>query len=157
MIDSPHFDLKELICPHVYQKYGSFAWNFLDYRAIVTINTLRDKIGKAVFVNNYDIIENKVVFLNDSQFDERGLRCCFCDIVKKKLELGIMYMSAHCLGKGFDFDVEGLVASEVRDWIILHANWWPYSIRLEDKVNWVHFDLFNSDENNKVVLFNVIT
>jgi hypothetical protein len=141
MIESPHFGIKELVCQHVYNKYKNFAWNFFDFRLIVTINTLRDRINKAIYVNSWD---------SGGKFDERGLRCPQCEIVKSKTDL---YMSAHCLGKGVDLEVEGLIAQEVRDWIILHKNWWPYPIRLEDEVDWIHVDTYNNEDDKKVILF----
>lgn len=144
MIDSPFFDLPELVCEHVYEKYGNFAWNFLDVRAIVTLNTIRDRIGKPIFVNNW---------LEHGNFDERGLRCMKCSIAIECIADGILHMSAHFLGKGFDFEVQGLLAGEVREWIKLHANWWPYPIRLEKNVSWVHLDLMNDKDGIKVYEF----
>lgn len=140
-IESPYFDLPELVCEHVYDKYGSFAWNFLDPRLIVTINTLRDRIGKPIFVNDWQI---------HGTFSQRGLRCPDCEIVKSKTDL---YMSAHTLGRAVDFDVQGLIASEVREWIKQHQNWWPYPIRLEAGVTWVHLDVYGNSENKKVYEF----
>jgi hypothetical protein len=145
MIDSPFFDLSELICPHVYEKYGAKAWNFLDVRAVITINTFRDRIGKPVFINNWQ---------EHGSFSQRGLRCPMCQIVKDYIAKDILYMSAHTLGKGFDFEVQGLLAEEVRQWIIKNQNWWPYPIRLERGVNWVHLDMFGNDKGLKVIEFN---
>lgn len=141
-VESPFFDLPELVCEHVYEKYGNFAWNFLDPRLIVTINTIRDRIGKAIFVNDWQIHGDK---------SQRGLRCPECEIVKAKKEL---YMSAHCLGKAVDFECQGLVSSEVRMWLIKNKNWWPYSFRLEDNVSWVHLDLYSFNTGEKITLFN---
>jgi hypothetical protein len=61
-------------------------------------------------------------------------------------------MSAHLSGKGVDFDVQGLVAEEVREWIIKYKTLWPYPIRLENGVSWVHLDVYDAGEN--VYLFN---
>lgn len=140
-VESPFFDLPELVCEHVYEKYGNFAWNFLDPRLIVTINTIRDRIGKAIFVNDWQIHGN---------LSQRGLRCPECEIVKGKTEL---YMSAHCLGKGVDFECQGLVAQEVREWLKLHQNWWPYMMRLEKDVSWIHLDLYENDKGLKIYEF----
>jgi hypothetical protein len=63
-------------------------------------------------------------------------------------------MSAHCLGKAVDFHVQGLEAEEVRQWILKNKNWWPYHIRLEEDVSWVHLDLYDNDKGEKVYLFN---
>lgn len=139
-----NFTLDELVCEHVYDKYGAFAYNFFDPRILIMIDTLRDRLNKAIFINNWQI---------HGEYSQRGLRCPECQIVKDYAAKGILYMSGHVLGKAFDFSVEGLLAEETRQWIIKHANWWPYPIRLEDKVNWIHCDLYN-DSEEKVILFN---
>jgi hypothetical protein len=61
-------------------------------------------------------------------------------------------MSAHMLGKAVDFDVQGLLAEEVRQWIVTHVSWWPYHIRLEKDVSWCHLDVIDFSEQ-KVYLF----
>jgi len=145
MITVPtYFSIDELVCEHVYDKYGAKAWMFFDTELLIMLDTIRDRIGKPIFVNDWQI---------HGKYSQRGLRCNQCDIVKEKAEAGILYMSAHCLGKGADFDVQGLLAEEVRQWIVKHANWWPYHIRLEADVNWVHLDVFDQSEN-KVYIFN---
>ena len=145
MITVPnYFDLDELVCEHVYNKYGEKAWMFFDTELLVMLDTIRDRIGRPIFVNDWQI---------HGKYSQRGLRCNQCDIVKKKTEAGILYMSAHCLGKAADFDVQGLLAEEVRQWIVKNANWWPYHIRLEADVDWVHLDVYDQSEN-KVYIFN---
>lgn len=64
-----------------------------------------------------------------------------------------MYVSPHMTGQSVDFDVQGLIAEEVRQWIIKNQNLLPYPIRLEDDDNWVHLDTRDAD-NGKVYLFN---
>lgn len=137
-----NFDLQELVCPDVYQKYGEFAWNFFDPRLLLTIDRIRTKINKRILVNNW---------ADGGKYDQRGLRCLLCPIVKAKYNS--LYESAHLLGMGVDFDVEGLLAEEVRLWIVANKNIWPYPIRLERDVNWVHLDLFDMDNGQKVYLF----
>lgn len=145
MIDSPYFDLEELVCPHVFQKYGKFAWNFLDIRAVITLNTIRDRIGKPIFVNNWQ---------EHGNFSQRGLRCPQCYIPKGFISQNILYMSAHTLGKGYDFEVQGLLGEEVRTWIKSHQGWWPYPVRLEKATSWIHCDTMNDKEGIKVYEFN---
>jgi len=145
MITVPtYFSIDELVCEHVYDKYGAKAWMFFDTELLIMLDTIRDRIGKPIFVNDWQI---------HGRYSQRGLRCNQCDIVKKKTEAGILYMSAHCLGKAADFDVQGLLAEEVRQWIVKNANWWPYHIRLEADVDWVHLDVYDQSEN-KVYIFN---
>ena len=145
MITVPtYFSIDELVCEHVYDKYGAKAWMFFDTELLIMLDTIRDRIGKPIFVNDWQI---------HGKYSQRGLRCNQCDIVKEKAEAGILYMSAHCLGKAADFDVEGLLAEEVRQWIVKNKNIWPYHIRLEADVNWVHLDIYDQSEN-KVYIFN---
>jgi hypothetical protein len=131
----------------VYDYYGKIAWQFLDIRLITTLETIRDRINKKIFINNWQV---------HGEYDERGLRCYKCNIVKYKMLDYKMYMSAHLLGKAADFEVEGLISEEVRQWIVKNKNWWPYSIRLEKDTPHVHLDLFDSfdPEREKVYLFN---
>lgn len=144
MIFKPtYFSLDELVCEDVFNTYGERAWQFFDLRLLIMLDTIRDRIGKPIFVNDWQI---------HGQYSQRGLRCLRCDLVQDKIMSNEMYMSAHCLGKGADFEVEGLVAEEVREWITAHANWWPYHIRLEKGTSWVHLDTFDYSEN-KVYLF----
>ena len=41
---SKFFSVKELVCKHVYDRYGEAAAMFLDDKLIETINTVREKI-----------------------------------------------------------------------------------------------------------------
>jgi hypothetical protein len=139
-----YFSIDELVCEDVYNTYGETAWQFFDIRLLVTLDTIRDRIGKPIFINDWQV---------HGIYSQRGLRCLRCDLVKDKIKANEMYESAHLLGKGADFTVQGLLAEETRQWIVQHANWWPYHIRLEKDVSWVHLDVFDSSEE-KVYLFN---
>ena len=144
MIQLPrYFTLDELVCEDVYNSYGKIAWQFFDFRLLIMLDTIRDRIGKPIYINDWQI---------HGHYSQRGLRCQRCDIVKAKPKADEMYMSAHCLGKAADFNVQGLLAEEVRLWIVAKANWWPYHIRLEKGVNWIHLDVFDGSEQ-KVYLF----
>jgi hypothetical protein len=140
-----YFELKEIVCKDVYNYYKDVAWQFFDSRLLTTIDRLREKIGKPIFVNNWD---------TGGQFDERGFRCLRCSIVKQAIKNNKMYVSPHMTGQAIDFDVEGLLAEEVRLWIIKNQNMWPYPLRLEADVNWVHLDTREIGINKKVTLFN---
>jgi hypothetical protein len=138
-----YFSIDELVCEDVYNKFGTDAFKFFDPRLLITIDTLRDRIGRPIFINDWQV---------HGKFSQRGLRCLKCEIVQDKIMSGELYMSAHCLGKAVDMEVQGMLAEETRQWIINNAKWWPYSIRLESDVNWVHLDLYNNS-NEKVILF----
>jgi len=145
MINTPsYFALEELVCPHVFEKYKIRAWMFLDQRLLTTIDTIRDRLGHSIYVNDW---------VMGGTYDERGLRCLRCDLVKAKIQVGEIYMSAHCFGKALDFSVSGLNAEEVRLWIVARAGWWPYPIRLEKDVDWIHLDVWDSNTDQKVYIF----
>jgi len=138
-----YFDLEELVCPHVFNKYGAMAWQFLDPRLLKTLDIIRTRIGKPMFINSWK---------EGGKFDERGFRCIQCDIVKKAIAEDKLYVSAHMLGQAVDFDVLGLISEEVRQWIVKNQGILPYAIRLESAVSWVHLDVRESNEK-KVTFF----
>ena len=138
-----YFWLTELVCPKVYYKFGDKAWVFLDEKAVVTLDWIRRTINKPITVNNW---------WDDGDYDERGLRCNQCNIVKGKTNRGEIYLSAHVLGRAFDFDVDDMDADEVRVWLALNKSKLPYNIRLEKDVGWVHLDTYDTD--SKIYLFN---
>lgn len=132
-----YFNIKELVCPDVYKKFGESAWMFIDDRLIETIYILRTEILKVPMVVN-----------NGSTFTQRGLRCNRCQIVRGKTA---PYLSAHVMGKAIDFDAKGMTAEQVRKTIKSNINLLPYPIRLEEGVNWVHIDVY--DGGSKLTTF----
>ena len=142
---SEFFSVKELVCKHVYDRYGEASAMFLDDKLIETINTVREKILCApMTVNNWHL---------GGSFSQRGLRCNLCDLVREKSERQQLYLSAHCLGKGIDFTPEGMTAEEARRLIIEKQELLPYPIRLEDGVSWLHIDVYDNGKGKKVYLF----
>lgn len=145
MIYKPvYFDLHELVCPDIYKKFGEIAWQFFDARLLATIDIIRQKIGKPIEVNNWKA---------GGQFDERGFRCIQCSLVQKAISEKRLYVSPHMTGQAIDFDITGLMAEEVRQWLQKNPNILPYPIRLEANVSWVHLDTRDADKG-KIYLFN---
>lgn len=120
-----YFKVKELVCPHTYQRYGENAWQFLSTCYLETLLVIREQILVAP------------MYCNTSNLNQRGLRCNLCPIVSNKQSL---YLSAHILGKAGDFTVRGLTAEEARNKIIQNAYLLPYPIRMEKNVTWLHID-----------------
>lgn len=120
------FDVDELVCDHVYKKWGKSAWQFLDTDYL-----------HALLVIRRDIIK-RPMWCNGSSKHQRGLRCNRCDLVKSKKE---PYLSAHVLGKAGDFDITGMTAAQARELIKANADKLPCPIRMEADVNWLHFDV----------------
>lgn len=145
MIQKPdYFDLEEIVCAHVYKKYGETAWGIFDPRLLLTIDRIREKIGKPIFVNNWK---------EEGNLSQRGFRCPQCNLVKTASDENRLYVSAHMTGQAIDFEVQGLLSSEVREWIIKNKNLWPYPIRLEKDVSWIHLDTRDNFTGEKVTLF----
>lgn len=139
-----YFDLEELVCKHVYDKYGAIAWSWFDPRFLETIHWIRQKLGKPMFANNWK---------EGGQFDERGLRCNLCSLVKNATDKDIVYMTSHLRAQAGDFDTQGIVAEEMRQWITKNKAGLPYPVRLEKNVPWLHVDVCNNT-SEKVILFN---
>lgn len=137
------FEIQELVCPHINSGYSeNTKWMFIDKRLLETLYIVREKIIKVpMVINNYGA---------GGQYSESGVRCNMCSIVKNKKKV---YMSAHVTGKGVDFRVKGMTAEEVRKLIIANADLLPYPIRLEKDVAWVHLDVYDNMNGNKVSLF----
>ena len=130
---SKYFQLKELVCPHVLAKYGERAWMFLDSKLIINLDTIRERIGKPIYVNRGNLTQ-------------RGLRCPQCQIVKDKIKAGELYMSAHTMGKAVDFDVEDMKADEVRLWLAKNGNFCLILSGL--KAVWLgHMDVFETEQH----------
>jgi len=138
-----YFSISELVGSHTVSTYGEKAWRFLDYRALHALLIVREGIGKSVTVNH-------------GGAEQRGLRTNIQPLVKNKTLSNKLYISAHIQGKAFDFDVEGMTAQEVRDWITAHSDLFPFKIRLEEdgnKITWVHMDVIYEEKNPKVYKF----
>ncbi len=139
-----YFKLKELVDNKVLSKYGNAAWQFIDMDLLHSILVIRKGIGKSITINT-------------PRMQQRGLRHNKSAMVKKKTGI---YLSAHCLGKAFDFDVKGMNAQDVRLWITNHPNIFRCKIRLENEMNgkpisWVHLDVYQLELNPKIYLFNI--
>lgn len=48
MYQCKHFDIQELVPPHIHKEHGNAAWELLDVRALVTLDALSDKFGVLV-------------------------------------------------------------------------------------------------------------
>ncbi len=136
-----YFNIKELVCPHVFKKHGERSWMFLSTLYLHTLLVLRTKILKVPLV------------CNTKMLTQRGLRCNLCEIVKAKTDADIVYLSAHHLGIGGDLSSPQMTAQEMRRKIQMNEDLLPYPIRLEDDVNWLHIDCYDEDNSHKVTLF----
>lgn len=139
-----YFNIKELVCSHVYSQFHEQSWQFLDNRLLDTLQVIRENLNKPMIINTWGL---------GGKFSQRGLRCNICDLVKSKTLKNKIYLSAHIQGEAVDFDVKGMTAEEVRQWIDRNKILLPHPIRLESGVNWVHLDVRNDGSKGKVIYF----
>lgn len=135
-----YFSLPELVDEAVFKKYGDFAWNFFRKDLLEVLLFIRLHFDSPITINNWK---------KGGKFSQRGYRSNLSYLVKEKKSL---YCSPHCLGAGIDFDIKGLTAEEVRKRLKEIEKELPHGIRLEEGVNWVHLDVFNSTDK-KIVMF----
>lgn len=133
-----YFNIKELVCSHIYGKFGEQSWMFLSTQLLHTILALRT-----------DILRMSMI-INNSRLHQRGMRCNMCPIVKSKNHA---YVSAHLTGNGIDFTCEGKTAEEIRQMIKAKPLLLPYKIRLEEGVSWCHLDVYDDGTENKITTF----
>ncbi|MFR9565949.1 MAG: hypothetical protein SNH13_01685 [Rikenellaceae bacterium] len=122
---SRYFSVEELVCKHTLQRHGERAWQFLSSSYLETLLIVRrDILGVPMTCNH-------------SQATQRGLRCNMCDIVKGASR---NYLSAHVLGCGGDFTVDGMSAARARELIKERQELLPCAVRVEGGVTWLHLD-----------------
>lgn len=129
-----YFDIKELVCPHVYDKHREYAWNFIDKRLLETMLVIRERIGKPIVINNWG---------KGGQHTQRGLRTNISPIVKEKTALDKLYMSAHIQGMAVDFNIVGMSIEEIHKWLKDNQILLPHPIRVESinsAPTWIHID-----------------
>ena len=76
-----------------------------------------------------------------------------CSLVCNKKAV---YISAHCLGKAIDFNVEGYTSDAVNKEIIANVDKFEYPIRLEINTDgWTHIDVYQPyGSEAKIIEFN---
>jgi hypothetical protein len=140
MIKIENIDVSELVCKHVYDEFGGDSLKLADYRLIEWLRWFRDAIDRPVFINNW---------IHGGDFSQRGYRCPQCQMVKDAVIAKKIYLSAHTRFQAVDFDVEGMLAEEVRQWIERNKKYMPVSIRVEKNVSWIHVDVATGKEFDK--------
>lgn len=136
---SAYFNVSELVCPHIYNKWKESSWQFLDTSFLETLLIIRR-----------DILQLPMI-CNTCTLTQRGIRCNCCQLVKEKTD---PYLSAHILGKAGDFTIIGLTSEEARQRIIAKSHLLPHKIRLESNVPWLHIDVLSQyGIHSKVYIF----
>lgn len=140
----PNISVKEIVCPHVYQKWGDKAIRFIDPNLRQVLDIVRNKILKCP------------ITINNKTLTQRGLRCNCCQLVADKTKQGKVYLSAHNLGKGLDFSCSKYTVSQIHDLIKKNAKLLPCKIRLESPIDaptWCHLDIMTEGQKEQVYVF----
>jgi hypothetical protein len=146
-----YFKVSDLVCPHAYKAFGERAWQFLDTEYLHTLLVIRTQILKAgMTCNNYNDPNRSATV---APFTQRGLRCNICQLVIDKSKANTAYLSAHVTGAGGDFDTKGMTAESARLRIQTYSHLLPYPIRMEARVSWLHFDVYDSGTGEPVTMF----
>lgn len=136
MYNCIYFDIKELVSPIVYNKWGNQAWMFFDEQVLKDLDYIRETYGSPIIINNWN-----------NNLKQCGLRSNMDAMVKNKKTL---YLSAHTMGKGFDLHCAYGHNSKL--WqhcydLILKGKLKSFK-RLEnikDTPTWTHIDSFQSN------------
>lgn len=138
MKKAKYFGIKELISRACYEKFGEKAWALFDEKAIITLDWIRENIGKPITVNDWAW---------GGLQQHRGYRWEDCHI-------GAAF-SSHKEGKAFDFSVKGMTDNEVKDWLDEHERELPFKIRIEEEDTnaKVHFDVRKHDCDSNIYYF----
>lgn len=89
-----HFGIKELVSPIVYQQFGERAWMLFDRATLEDADTIRETWGYSLIINDWQWGGN---------LKQCGLRSNLDQIPKDKTRREQLYLSAHCMGRAFDF------------------------------------------------------
>ena len=72
------WEIKELVSPRVYEKFGQSAWKFFDIEYLIDLDTIRKAYNSTLYINNWAF---------GGSYTESGLRENISEIVKSKTNL----------------------------------------------------------------------
>ena len=128
-----HFHISELVPLHVYKQFGDTAFEFLDPRALYSLDQLREKFGPTI-VNTYNSRSLQKA-VGGQVWEWRGLRTSGCHVGAA--------LSQHRFGRAFDCTFLEHTPEEVRKYLKSHTDEFLLINAIEGQVNWLHFDVRN--------------
>lgn len=139
-----NFGIKELVSPVVYNTWGEKAWMFFDENLLKELDLIRESWGSPIIINNW---------AKGGNLRQCGLRSNMDDICRQKNAAKQLYLSAHCMGKGFDLHDKLGRNIKLYDFVLklLKQKKLQCFKRLEDwnktytSGGWVHVDSFQAD------------
>jgi hypothetical protein len=141
-MQTKHFNLKELINPNIYERYGDHAWKFLNPLILSSIDALREAIDSPIIINDWQWGGN---------YKDSGMR-------EVDSSVGASY-SMHKFGNAMDLKFPESSVDIVYDYILDNQEYWyDIGIRRIENIKytptWVHIDCSNTDLLDKIVIFN---
>jgi hypothetical protein len=136
-----NFKTQELVPQAIYNQRKDMAIQLMDSRIIRFIDTLRDKLGKPIVINDWCF---------GGKNHQRGLRTESSTYYKR--------FSQHTYGRALDFNVVGMDSDDVRQYILEHRNedWCKDIMFMETGISWVHVDC-RYTPNNEIILWDLLT
>jgi hypothetical protein len=135
MYKCKYFEIYELVPPELMSLPEDYLWGLFDENLLRVIDNLRKALAKPITINTWK---------SGGEFSLRGFR-------PKSTKIGAKN-SPHKKGKALDFDVFGMTAQQVRDYIIKNHAKFPEIKRMEKDVTWVHIDTV-PNKNDALYLF----
>lgn len=144
MFKPVYFSIKELVSPVVYNAWGEKAWMFFDESVLKDLDSIRETWGSPIIINNW---------ATGGSLRQCGLRSNMDDICRQKNAAKQLYLSAHCMGRGFDLHDKLGRNLKLYDFVLhLLKTKKLYSFkRLENWEQthtgggWIHVDCFQAD------------
>ncbi len=121
MYKCKYFKGKELVSPEVYKIYGENVLKFISKDILIFLDLLREDLGVPILVNRPNV-----------GITQRGLRTTIDSLVKEKVQNNKLYLSAHVLGRGVDFEVPSMDMKKVYERIINNPKRYTMITRIED-------------------------
>ena len=88
----PYFNVKELVCNHIYGKFGEQSWMFLSTQLLHVLLCLRTDILRMP------------MHINTGTMHQRGMRCNLCPLVKSKKNVYVRENQRYKLVKSFQLE-----------------------------------------------------
>lgn len=136
-----YFNIKELVSPIVYNKFGDRSWMFFSPEVLADLDIIRETWGSSIIINDWSWGGN---------LKQCGLRSNLDQLVKDKTITNNLYISAHMMGKGFDLhdklNRNPKLYEHIRN--LIYKKKLNSFKRLENLANttgWVHVDSYQTD------------
>lgn len=136
---SKDFFLQEFLPPEIFEMSPVAGIWFLDPRIIIIAQTIRDRFGKPVTINNW---------ADGGAYKNSGFRDPLSDI-------GAMF-SQHKFGRAIDIKIEGMESEEIRKDILknYYTVFRPLGLSTmeADTPTWVHVDCRHTNQDSLFIV-----